>query len=121
MTCLSIERYDFATNGNLFDTNASNKALLISIATHRGQAPKDFCDFEECVRLGQISHYKDKCWKKYPNFYPHALRPKNSLNRLKTKETSGGNGNTASQPTTSDCLPSRPTLTSGQTPPDITS
>ena len=51
-TCLSIERYDFATNGNPLDANTSNKTLLTSTVTHRSQAPKGSCDFEECVRLG---------------------------------------------------------------------
>lgn len=56
-TCLSIERYNFSTVGT--DTANGSKAF---VATNRApRAPKETCDFAECVESGLTSHYNDKC------------------------------------------------------------
>lgn len=78
--CLRINRYDFATTA---DAHASPKALYIG-ATRRDKAPIGTCDFEECVKRENTSHYKDKCWRKDP-----ALKPKWMLNKMKTRGTGG--------------------------------
>lgn len=87
--CLSIERYDFAVNDQAVINATSGKALHTK-GPNRLAAPKGTCDFEDCVKSGVTTHWKDKCWRKYPD-----LRPKFSLNRMKTKnagsKSSSGN------------------------------
>lgn len=92
-TCLSIERYDFATT-SVGNNHTSTKALYTNRTNvPKGSAPKDICDFDECVKKGKTSHDKDKCWRKNPD-----LRPKWMLNRMKTKGTNGTNAKSSTTP-----------------------
>lgn len=99
--CLAISRYDFATKER---SSEANKAMLTT-TKNPNRAPKGTCDFEDCVKAGLTTHWKDKCWKKHPD-----LRPKFRLNRMKTKNT---------KPNTSE--PKAEVLTPVPVPPDITS
>lgn len=73
--CLSIEEYYIPVN----DGNAS-KAFHVTPTKNPNRKPKGTCDFDECVKAGITTHYKDKCWRKHPE-----LRPKFALNKMKTK------------------------------------
>lgn len=76
--CLSIERYNFITR---IDATTGKALLTTGTGKNPNRAPKDTCDFDACVQAGLTTHYKDKCWKKYPH-----LRLKYSLRKMKTKK-----------------------------------
>lgn len=55
--CLAILRYDFATKEHSLETN---KAMLTGgNIKNLNQAPKRTCDFEDCVKAGVTTHWKD--------------------------------------------------------------
>lgn len=108
--CLSIARYDFAIQNLADAVNVNNgKVLYTTGVKNPNRAPKGTCDFEECVRLGPTTHYKEKCWRKYPH-----LKPKFPLNKMRTK---GIASNSEYTPNASNTGQQAATMA----PPDITS
>lgn len=70
-TCNNITKYKVP--------HQSGKALITATS---GKSPKESCNNKKCVKINRTAHMPDQCWKKYPH-----LRPKVSLDKMKTKGT----------------------------------